>query len=86
MLILADPTNELRHLTAGRILPDPRCRWHSYSKAARRTGRCVWRIPGRDHGLVFPSTRPDAPADVALQRGGQLVGAYSLGGRRHRSR
>jgi two-component system, cell cycle response regulator len=89
-LILADPTDELRHLTAGegssRDSAVPVTFVDSLEGRAPQLG--VLHVPwsgvyrAADHGLLFPASLGLTHLLLLpLRRGGRLVGTYSLGGR-----
>ena len=92
-LILADPTNELRHLTVGEgSSPVPAVPAVPVTFVDSLEGRApqlgALHVPwsgayrAADHGLLFPaSIGLTHLLMLPLRRGGQLVGTYSLGGR-----
>lgn len=89
-LILADPTDELRHLTAGAdrvqhaVLPvsyvDSLAGRAPQFDALHGPWAGAYRVV--DHGLLFPAALGLTHLlMLPLLRGGQLAGVYSLGGR-----
>jgi diguanylate cyclase (GGDEF)-like protein len=89
-LILADPTNELRHLTEGGGSSAERAVPVSFvdSLEGRAPQLGALHVPwsgayqAADHGLLFPaSSGLTHVLMLPLRRGGQLVGTYSIGGR-----
>ena len=89
-LILADPTDELRHLTAGEgtapQLAMPVAFLDSLEGRAPQLGvlHAPWCCEYRaaDHGLLFQSSLGLTQLlMLPLRRGGRLVGTYSVGSR-----